>query len=226
MHRLTTRPTGDDFEGEERKAYDLLAGRWNITRQYGATGEPKPDPLMALSPVVGWAWMARTLAVGKCQGQPGSFTAYHHELATITASFHGGYNDFLGLHVPLALAAGVRPEALVAIREGRDGDLADDERAIVSFVRGVLDGTVDDAGFEAVRERIGTERGVLELTSLILNIFVRMRTTQVFGGGGLVSDARVDELLAAACDGTLPPGDLAKYEEIAFHPDRVLEVAP
>jgi 4-carboxymuconolactone decarboxylase len=69
-------------------------------------------------------------------------------------------------HAPLARQAGVRPEAIAAIRDRRTpAGLTPEEAEIVGYVTRLLrDHRVDDRTFAAVRERLGVPR-VVELTA-------------------------------------------------------------
>lgn len=69
-------------------------------------------------------------------------------------------------HAPLAKQAGVRAEAIAAIRERRaPAGLTAGEAEIVQYVTSLLLAhRVDDARFEAMRARLGTQ-GVVELTA-------------------------------------------------------------
>jgi 4-carboxymuconolactone decarboxylase len=69
-------------------------------------------------------------------------------------------------HVPLARKAGVRDEAIAAIRDRRaPGGLTPEEAAVVTYVTQLLrDHRVDDGAFAAARERLGVPR-LVELTA-------------------------------------------------------------
>jgi 4-carboxymuconolactone decarboxylase len=69
-------------------------------------------------------------------------------------------------HAPLAREAGVRPEAIAAIRDrSAPAGLTPEEAEIVAYVTRLLrDHRVDDRTFAAARERLGVPR-VVELTA-------------------------------------------------------------
>ncbi len=68
-------------------------------------------------------------------------------------------------HLPLAEAAGVRPEAIAALTG--DGELTPDEAELVALVTGLRQSsTAEDALFSSLQERYGTA-GVIELTMTV-----------------------------------------------------------
>jgi 4-carboxymuconolactone decarboxylase len=71
-------------------------------------------------------------------------------------------------HAPLARKAGVRDEAIAAIRDRRaPAGLTPDEAAIVTYVTQLLrDHRVDDKAFAAARERLGVP-SLVELTASV-----------------------------------------------------------
>jgi hypothetical protein len=108
------------------------------------------------------------LILASLQGRPGTFTAYEHELTNAVLALDSGYYAFLGGHTASALAAGVRVEALVALRDHRDEALNKGESEHVKFIRAVRDGGMNDAMWESMKQSIGTERGVVEYTWVVL----------------------------------------------------------
>jgi hypothetical protein len=83
-------------------------------------------------------------------------------------------------HVPRALRAGVRPEAILALRDRDDAALLPKERELAGFVRAVLDGSVDEAGWARMRERLGTRRAIETASYALLDFFV-CRLESAFG---------------------------------------------
>jgi alkylhydroperoxidase family enzyme len=73
-----------------------------------------------------------------------------------------------GAHVVLARKAGAREEAIAAVRDRKDvSTLAPEERAIVSYVRQLLQkNRVEQPVFDALKECYG-EPWLVELTGLI-----------------------------------------------------------
>jgi hypothetical protein len=91
-----------------------------------------------------------------------------------------GTNVVMPLHLPDGLGAGLRLEAVEAVRAGRDDDLTDDERLQATYIRRVIDGTVDDELYAAVEQRFG-ERGAVEYTIFITILHTTIRQMQAFG---------------------------------------------
>jgi 4-carboxymuconolactone decarboxylase len=90
------------------------------------------------------------------------------ELATCVAARHASNRFEWSMHAPLALKAGVAPEAIEALRQGATPrPLAPDEQDAVDFVHELLaTHGVSDLAYQAALVRWG-ERGVVELTSLM-----------------------------------------------------------
>jgi hypothetical protein len=152
----------------EREAFEYM-----LTRIQGASeasiasvrGEPYGlayFSAMAASPVLGQTLSELgTASMGVC-GKPNTLSKADHEMIDAVLALDSGYTFLLAAHAPLAIHAGVRPEALVAIREGRENDLTDDERQQVEFIRAVPSGTMTDEIWESMAARLGSERGVVE----------------------------------------------------------------
>ena len=89
------------------------------------------------------------------------------ELATCAAARHVSNAFEWSMHAPLAIQAGVAPEAIEALRQGATPrPLAPDEEDAVNFVRElVATHGVSDLTYQAALAR-WSERGVVELTAL------------------------------------------------------------
>jgi|GEM_PF-6781651 len=110
-------------------------------------------------------------------------------------------------HLPRALHAGVRPEAIEALRRGDDDALLPKERELAGFVRAVLDGSVDDAGWASMRDRLGTRRAIEAASYALLDFFV-CRLESVFGLQD-ATEAELDALLKEAARGAPAARDLS-----------------
>jgi 4-carboxymuconolactone decarboxylase len=90
------------------------------------------------------------------------------ELATCLAARHVSNQFEWAMHAPLAVKAGVAPEAIAALRQGaRPRMLAPDEEDAADFVQELLaTHGVSDITYQAALLRWG-ERGVVELTTLV-----------------------------------------------------------
>jgi hypothetical protein len=103
-------------------------------------------------------------------------------------------------HIPDALAVGIRIEAIDALRAGRDEDLNEDELALATYIRQVVDGEVTDESWNAMEQRLGT-RGLVEYTYFITALHLTMRQYQAFGCYD-PSEEEIDELLRGFREGT------------------------
>jgi hypothetical protein len=92
-------------------------------------------------------------------------------------------------HVPRALQAGVRPEAIQALRRDDDDALLPKERELAGFVRAVLEGSVDSAGWTRMQDRLGARRTIETASYALLDFFV-CRLESAFG----LDDATEQEL--------------------------------
>jgi hypothetical protein len=97
-------------------------------------------------------------------------------------------------HIPDALAAGVRFEALEALHYGRESELTEEERALARFIRAVVGGTVTDQLWAEMEKRKG-ERWVVEYSIFILYLQMTMRMQQAVGLPD-PSDAEMEQLMS------------------------------
>jgi hypothetical protein len=98
-------------------------------------------------------------------------------------------------HINDAVSAGVRIEAIEALRYGREQDLTDDEKLLASFIRKVIAGTMDAETWKKMEGRIG-ERGAVDYACFVLFLQTTMRGIQLSTGGREPSDEQVDQLIA------------------------------
>ena len=117
------------------------------------------------------------------------------ELATCVAARHVSNQFEWSMHAPLALKAGVAPEAIEALRQGATPrPLAPDEQDTVDFVRELLTTHgVSDLTYQAALARWG-ERGVVELTALagyfvMVSWLMNVARTPAQAGAGAGIDA-------------------------------------
>jgi hypothetical protein len=142
------------------------------------------------------------------QGQlRGSYTDAERELVDIVLGTDWGYNGIFTVHVPDALAVGVRPEAIRAIREGREEDLTPDERQIAEYARAVVAGAVTDEQYAAMCQRM-SPRGALEFTIFIGFLAMTIRLWQAVGVRN-PTDEEIDGLVADLLEGRVDIPDPA-----------------
>ena len=157
MPRVTPITTKDQVAPEHRGVFDAVTeGRGGSVRG--------PFSILMYSP-----------PLCECVLHQGSFLRFQSsvkskegELAIIATAREKDCPYVWAAHVTLARKAGVREEAIVAVRERRDvSGLAPDERAIVSYVRQLLrTNRVDQPVFDALNDRYGTP-WVVELTGIV-----------------------------------------------------------
>jgi 4-carboxymuconolactone decarboxylase len=123
-------------------------------------------PFVALlrSPVL----LERMAGVGEYLRFDSVLDARIRELATCQAVRHAGNQFEWTMHAPLAISAGVAPEAIEAMRQGATPrPLAPDEEDAVDFARELLaTHGVSDLAYRAALTRWG-ERGIVELTAIV-----------------------------------------------------------
>jgi hypothetical protein len=86
----------------------------------------------------------------------------------------------LYVHAPDAAAVGVRPEAILAMVEGRYDDLTAVEREKDEFIRAVIRGTMTEERYRSMDELVGT-RAAVEITCFTGHLIKTIRLMQAFG---------------------------------------------
>lgn len=114
-------------------------------------------------------------------------------------------NVLQGMHLPDAIAVGIRPEAIAALRAGRDEELTDEERQLTEFIDCVLEGRMTAEVWNPLEERMG-ERGVLEYAMAVVYIWSGSRLYQVAGKPD-PSDGELDAMLGEYLQGATAPDD-------------------
>jgi hypothetical protein len=109
----------------------------------------------------------------------------------------------MGGHLPDALARGVRLEAIIALREGREEDLTDDERFLAEYIRQVTQGRLTDDSYARMVDRIGT-RGAVEYTIFIMFLTLTMRLIEATTARVGPTDDEIMQELREYRDGTRP----------------------
>jgi hypothetical protein len=104
-----------------------------------------------------------------------------------------------------AVGAGVRPEAIEALRYGHEENLTDDERVVAQYIRQTVEGAVTDESYCAMERRLGT-RGLMEYTTMVLWLqwTIRMEQWVQFPAP---TDAELDALIEDLRGGRVTGGD-------------------
>jgi hypothetical protein len=106
------------------------------------------------------------------------FAQLHREATAAGRAF--AYLRPMVNHVPRAIGAGTRREAIRALLDGDDGALLPDEREVAEFVRAVLAGRVDDDCWARIQARLGPRRTIETASYALLDFFV-CRLESAFG---------------------------------------------
>jgi 4-carboxymuconolactone decarboxylase len=201
--RLPPPPAPDSVEGGERADFERVMER--TTRVHGLDG-PAAQYFGALLNAPPLAAALTDLGTQVRRGMlRGTYTDAERELMDITLAVALGSNSILPIHIPDALAVGVRPEAIDALLERDDSGLVDDELALVRYAREFIAGAVTDASYAELRDRFG-DRGAVEFTVLVGFMLVTIRLWQALGVPE-PSAEEVASLLEAVRTGAIPLPD-------------------
>jgi hypothetical protein len=118
----------------------------------------------------------------------GSFSDAERELVDMVLTVDFDYWTIGLLHLPDAIAVGVRFEAIDALMSGREMQLNSEESQQVEFVRMVVNGQVTDDAYFALQERMGV-RGALEYTGFVGFLTCTFRLWQALGVEDVGGDA-------------------------------------
>ncbi len=165
---------------------------------------------LANTPVLGEALARLGQVAMEVPGRKGTLSAADHEFADAVIAFDSGYTWLMACHGPLAIQAGVRPEALAALSDGREGDLTDDERQQVEFTRAVRDKKVTAEIWKRMVERLGSERGAIEYAFFVLLVLLNHLLASAMG----VPDMTPEELDAMFA-GVRSDGTAISYHDYA-----------
>jgi hypothetical protein len=205
---------------DEREMFDRVVARQNALTWKGRpsdeTAGPYFGPLMQSPPV---SDLLSALGIFyRTRGETNNSYAHaDREWVDIVLGTELGSNAVVISHIPDAIAVGVRPEAIRAIRTGQEYELTDAERQLAEFIRAVIHGGVTEELFAGIVERFGT-RGAVEYATCVTWLLLTTRTLQALGFGD-PTDEQVAELVQQAIDGTaeipnprerIPPLDAAK----------------
>jgi hypothetical protein len=201
MPRPLTPPTSRQFEGRDREVFERLNSTWMHGFSLGEATRHIPW-LAALFYWPEYAELRVELSrlLLTIPEREGSYSHADREWVDIVLATHMSTNVVLRTHLPDALGAGVRLEAIEAVRGGRDEVLTDDERLLAVFCRQVVDGTVDDETYQTVETYMGT-RATVEYAVFITCLWTTMRQMNALGQEE-PSDAGIDALIADFKRGT------------------------
>jgi hypothetical protein len=214
MPRPPQQPERAKIPPEELEAYDMVTQRFRAMRcdrpdevTHDADAGPYFGALLNSPPLA--ATLARFGTLVRTAGErPGTYSHADREFVDQVFSADWRTGVIQRTHIPDGLAAGVRLEAIDALRAGREEDLTEDERHLAAYIRAVAGGKVTDEAYAAMVERLG-RRGAVEYTIFIAFLQLTMRLHQAFGAPEL-SDDEVEAMLAEFRTGARELPDIAE----------------
>lgn len=208
-------PPRDAIRPEEREAYDRLVERQTA---YGYADYVKrflhEEMLLAFpgggvqpyfgallnSPLIAGA-MSDLGVIYRTRGEfPDGMRHADREWIDMVMSEELRCNWVLYVHAPDAVAVGVRPEAILALVQGRDEDLTTDERLKADFIRAVARGTMTPTLYKTVETMVGGVRACVEFTAFCGHLLKSFRLNQAFGVPDVTREQLI-EFVQAIVDG-------------------------
>jgi hypothetical protein len=225
-------PDRDALTLEERAIYDAVMDRFENHPRWGRYWRDTPHRYFAAllnSPTLGLliAETGRFFRTGEGRG---SYSHAEREWIDQVIAVELDDNRIVGHHLLDAISVGVRPEAVKALRAGRDDELTADEREFTTYIRQVIHGEVTDAIWQAMRDRFGV-KGLVEVTSFIAFLLLTLRIQQAFDVWydetappddpmSATTDAELDQLVDAFI-----AGDVELSDPEASIPDAQIRIA-
>lgn len=173
-------PSRESFPEEDRSEYDYVFQR--VQRLTGGRIDEFPyvgaclnAPPFAASV---WRLSGRVLATG-ATGE--TYSHRDREHINLVLAFDSGHYTMLDGHLNYAVeVAGISPETVQALWEGRDDDLPADSRQLVDYIRAYVNGTVTDEMWAGLVERFGSVRGAVEYTYVVAYGLINARSMQAW----------------------------------------------
>jgi hypothetical protein len=207
MARPPKQPQRADVTPEERTYWDRAIRRY--------TGDPVPD-VHQLDPYFGGLLASPPVCALACEmgvfvrnagNRPFTYTHAQREFVDQILCKDLKTDNVLYFHILDAVSAGVRIEAIKAIREDREEEVFnDEERLLAKFIRMVLSGTVDDETWAQMEELFGSERGVVEYCNFVLWLHWIMRMMNALGTNPSAGQD-IDQLIDDLASGRREPPD-------------------
>jgi hypothetical protein len=197
-HRFPKLPTREELPEEERADYDewqrLMVQRVTVAKSLHPYRHRIAGGYFGLGVNPRLALTLNSTPNGLHQGVPDSYTAADHELIDLVLSFDAGHWGFIANHSPFAVGSGVPVETIEALRDGRESELSAADQQIVEFIRATRDGTITDEMWDAMLERFGSVRGVVDYVWFVLILHMHVRLMQAFDEVQITPDEFKDEL--------------------------------
>jgi alkylhydroperoxidase family enzyme len=173
--------TAGDLDGAQRALVDRIRDDWGGgslgVSPFDAGGRlVGPFDLMAASPHVGAAVLEAAASF-----RDADLTAVERELVILVVAVAEGAGFMWAGHRPVAVAAGLAPEAAESVRAGEVPRLDEPLRTVHRVARLLVeDGDLDDAAFDEAVARLGWRRlqEVVWLTGLYRALGLAMRVAR------------------------------------------------
>jgi alkylhydroperoxidase family enzyme len=194
-------PSREDLPPEELEAFDYV-----YERERRKHRSPEPFEMkgyfgaMLNSPPMAELF-SRLGSFFRTAGEHDSYQHWERELVDQVISAEWKTNAVMAMHVRDAVAVGVRPEAIHAIRHHDDSQLTSDELQLVNYVRDVVHGRVSQDAFDALVQRYRSLRKAVEYTGFITFLMMTIRNIEALGGPQ-PSDEEIDRIIQGYFDGT------------------------
>jgi len=114
-------------------------------------------------------------------GKPGTYSVAQNHLISMVLPLDAGYYALLPTETGKALKAGVRLEAIQALRDHSDKSLTDAEKLDIQFIRAVRDEAVTDDLWDRVEKKMGSKRAVMEFVYAIATRHVSHMIAWAYG---------------------------------------------
>lgn len=195
MPRPVTQPRRADLDDDGQQAYDASVAR----HVAGATPGEEHDVGAYHGALLHSPAFSRLLELGgqtvRTRGlDPDTYSHSDREFVDQVLSADLKTNCINGLHIPDGVAAGVRLDAIKALRHGHEEDLTEEEAFLTAFVRGCVNGTMTDELWDRMVERLGL-KGTIEYSLFTNYLLMTIRNIQVLTGSE-PSDEEIDALIA------------------------------
>lgn len=204
FERLLTKPDRGTLAPEELADFDFVEARTHQMDYKTFVSPAKYFEALMNAPELATAIVRLGQVIRRGQVR-GTYSDADRELVDMVLATDLSCNAIFTVHIPDAIAVGVRPEAIEAIRKGHEQDLTSDEAHIAEYTREIVAGAVDDRSYRRMVDRLG-ERGTLEFTAFVAILLMIVRLWQALGVPE-PSDAEIDDLFAGLLDGRVAVPD-------------------
>lgn len=213
MPRPPQQPQRDEIESEELEAYEVVTARFRAMRAdrpdevtFADDAGPYFGSLLNSPPLARVMTQFGTL-VRRAGERPNTYSHADREFVDQVMSADWRTGVVQQTHIPDGLSAGVRLEAIEALRAGEEDQLTEDEQFLARYIRAVCTGGVTDELYAQMEERLG-RRGTVEYTIFIAFLQMTIRLHQAFGAPELTDD-EVEQMLAEFRSGQRVLPDIA-----------------